>query len=192
MKKGNYITKLLKSDRTVFTTKDINLIWGEQGNNTSWTRISYYVCKGYLRRIRKGIYTKGEEYNKFELATRMFTPSYISFETVLAKEGLIFQYYERIDVATYLTRELKIDDKIFSFRKLKNSILMDSFGVDIVDNTSIATKERAFLDMLYIDKNYYFDNLRSLDWDDVFKLLPIYENKNLSKKVKELYELKHI
>lgn len=36
-------------------------------------------------------------------------------------------------------------------------------------------------------RDYHFDNLSPLDWDKVFELLPIYENKKMEKKVKEYY-----
>ena len=192
MKKGEYLNKLLKSDKSILTSKDIAMIWQDTDKNTFKVRLNYYLKKGDLFKIRRGIYSKNKNFDRLELATRIFTPSYVSFETVLAKEGLIFQYYERIDVATYLTRELKIEDKIFLFRKVKNDILTNSLGINITNYTSIATKERAFLDTLYIDGNYYFDNLRSLDWDKVFKLLPIYKNESMSKKVKELYATRYI
>ncbi|EKD94490.1 MAG: hypothetical protein ACD_26C00034G0025 [uncultured bacterium] len=191
MKKGEYLNKLLNSDKSILTSKDIAMIWQDTDKNTFKVRLNYYLKKGDLFKIRRGIYSKNKNYDRFELATRIFTPSYVSFETVLVKEGLIFQYYERVDVATYLTRELKIEDNIFLFRKIKDNVLTNSSGVNIINHTSIATRERAFLDTLYIDGNYYFDNLRSLDWDKVFKLLPIYENESMSKKVKELYDIKY-
>ena len=51
----------------------------------------------------------------------------------------------------------------------------------------IASKERAFLDIMYINKDYYFDNLIGIDWDKVFKILPIYNNKRMTKKIKEIF-----
>jgi hypothetical protein len=61
-------------------------------------------------------------------------------------------------------------------------------GVEQVSETSIATKERAFLDTLYINSDYQFDNLRSVNWEKVFEILPIYFNKRLEKEVNGLYK----
>jgi len=44
--------------------------------------------------------------------------------------------------------------------------------------------ERAFLDTLYLYKNYHFDNLSPINWKKVFEILPIYRNKALEKRVK--------
>jgi predicted transcriptional regulator of viral defense system len=188
MSKGDYLTAILRSPKTVFTLKDIALLWEESASDAARVRLNYYVKKGDLYRIRKGLYAKSKKYDKMELATRILTPSYVSFETVLAKEGLIFQYYEPIFVASYTTREITIEEQTYSFRKIKNNVLMVPLGVEHVNETSIATKERAFLDMIYIDAGYHFDNLRPLDWDVVFEIVPIYNNKRMAKKVSNIYK----
>lgn len=186
--KGDYITAILRSQKTVFTFRDISLIWGESGSNATRVRINYYVRSGRLLNLRRGLYAKDQNYNKLELATKIFVPSYVSFETVLTRAGIIFQYYDTIFVASYLTRSVVCDSQKYSFRKIKPLLLTNRAGVENKNECSIATVERAFLDTLYINKNYYFDNLAPLDWEKVFALLHIYQNKNLQKKVHELHE----
>jgi predicted transcriptional regulator of viral defense system len=183
MHKGDFLTSILRSNKTVFSSKDIALLWHEPGTPASRVRLSYYMKKGALYHIRKGLYAKDRSYNRLELATRIFTPSYVSFETVLARDGLIFQYYEKIYIASYLSRDITVDEQTYSFRKIKKGVLVHPIGVDHIDETSIATKERAFLDTLYINGDYAFDNLRSIDWDAVFDILPIYRNQRLEKVV---------
>jgi len=187
MTKGNYLTTILRSPKTVFTFKDIVLLWHEASTTAARVRLNYFVKKGELYRIRKGLYAKNEAYNKLELATRILIPSYVSFETVLSKEGLIFQYYEPILVASYDTRKITIGQQVYSFRKIKNEVLINSAGVEHVQETSIATKERAFLDMLYVNGSYHFDNTRPLNWDTVFELLPIYRNQEMVKRVNRIF-----
>ena len=188
MQKGDYLAIILRSNKTVFSSKDIALLWHESNTAAARVRLHYYIQKGALVRIRNGYYAKSKNYNKLELATRILTPAYVSFETVLAKEGLIFQYYESIFVASYATRELTIDQQVYSFRKIKNEVLTDIIGVNLANETSIASKERAFLDTLYVNADYHFDNLRSLNWDRVFQTLPIYHNQRMTKKVNQLYK----
>ncbi|MFZ8803248.1 MAG: hypothetical protein ACO2PO_09750, partial [Candidatus Calescibacterium sp.] len=128
-----------------------------------------------------------KDYNKFELATKIYKPSYISFETVLSQSGVIFQYYSQIFVASYLTREIGVDGQKYFYRKIKGSILTDPTGLEYKGTYWIATKERAFLDTLYLNKNYYFDNTSVLDKEKILEILPIYKNKSLEKRVKEIY-----
>jgi predicted transcriptional regulator of viral defense system len=191
MRKGDYLTTILRFPKTVFTYDDIVMLWGEANSEAVRVRLNYYVKQGNLYRIRRGLYAKDKNYNKLELATRIFTPAYVSFETVLSKEGVTFQFYSQIFVASYLTREITIDDQIYSFRKIRNSLLTNSIGVELKDESSLATKERAFLDILYLNTDYHFDNLDGADWEKIFEILSIYGNKRMNKKVKELYQQVH-
>jgi predicted transcriptional regulator of viral defense system len=183
MQKGDYLNTILRSPKTVFTSKDIAILWQDPGSSATRVRVSYYVKKGDLIRLRKGLYVKNNDYNKIELATRIFTPAYVSFETILAKEGLVFQLYQPIFIASYTTRNIIVDNQEYVFKTIKNDILTNSIGVKNINETSIASKERALLDTLYVNNDYFFDNLRSVDWEKVNQILPIYNNKRMAKKV---------
>ncbi len=183
-----HLNTLIRSKRTVFTFRELTMLWGDVSVQTALSRIHYYVKNNQLYQIRKGIYAKNNNYDLFELATKIFKPSYISFETVLGMEGVIFQKYESIFLASYQSKEISCDDNKFAFKKLKDSILLNYAGIINKDDIMIATKERAFLDVIYLNKDYYFDNLLPLDFDKVFKLLGIYENKRLEKEVNKLYK----
>jgi hypothetical protein len=113
----------------------------------------------------------------------LYTPSYISFETVLREAAIIFQHYETIFVAGPWSITKKVGDYTFTFRKLKESVLYNPSGIKNQENYSIAATERAFLDMIYLFPEYYFDNLGPLNWDICFELVPMYENKQLVKRL---------
>ena len=187
MEKADIIS-ILRADKTVFSFKDILLASGENNPALLRRRIHYYIAQGQLYGIRRGLYAKDKNYNKLELAIKIFRPAYISFETVLAAAGIIFQSYGQIFVASYQTKEIICDGRTYSFKKIKEAILTNNAGIEDKDNYSIAIKERAFLDILYLNKEYHFDNLSALDWDKVFELLPLYGNKRMAKKAKEYYE----
>jgi hypothetical protein len=182
------ISAILKSKKTVFTFKDISLLWGLTDRISAVAGINYYISTGDLYRIRRGIYAKDKDYDKIELASRIYTPAYVSFETVLARSGMIFQYYSQIFVASYLTREIIIDGQTYIYRKIKDTVLTDAAGVLNQEGSAVATKDRAFLDTIYINTDYHFDNLGILDWDRVFDILPLYNNKRMAKKARENYD----
>lgn len=181
----NVLDKILRKDKTIFSFKEIAI--GERRINVSALRskLNYYVKTGQLYNVRRGIYAKDKDYDRLELANRILIPSYISFETVLRQAGIIFQYYSQIFVATYQTREIVCEGQTYVYRKIKDRILYDATGIKIQDTYSIASPERAFLDILYLNKDYYFDNLYPLDWDKVYKILPIYKNKRMEKVVRQ-------
>lgn len=181
------ILLILRSSNTVFSFKEILLSSEEKNPLLLKRRLNYYVKIGELYHIRRGLYAKDKNYNKFELATKIFTPSYISFETVLGKAGIIFQFYGKIFVASYQSKEIVCDNQLYGFKKIKDSILTDSSGVERKENYFIASPERALLDIIYLYKNYHFDSLSALDWNKVYDILPIYGgNKRMEKKVAEL------
>src|SRR3989338_1796483 len=115
------ISDILRSTKTVFTFKDISLIWGDSDQKATIDGVNYYVKTGELCRIRRGIYAKDKNYNKLELATRIFTPSYVSFETVLTQTGINFQFYKKITVASYQPREIEVNGQVYSYKKIKIS-----------------------------------------------------------------------
>jgi len=78
---------------------------------------------------------------------------------------------------------MTVDKYSITFRKLKDTVLFNSTGIESKDNYSIATPERAFLDMIYLSPNYYFDNLKGINWEKCDELVKIYNNKSLIKRL---------
>jgi len=187
--KRDYLLELMRSKNTIFTSKDVPLLWDEPDMEFVRKKLYRYLKAGKLYSVRKGVYAKDRNYNKYELATRIFTPAYVSFETVLAKAGVIFQFYGQIFIASYLTREVVIDGQTYSFKKIKDLMLTNRAGIEVKDNYFIASPERAFLDVVYLNKDYHFDNLINIDWDKVDTILPIYGgNKRMEMKIKRYRE----
>jgi hypothetical protein len=181
------IFQLYKDNRTVYTFQEIAMLINEPDASKLKQRINYYVRTKKIKNPRRGIYAK-EGYSVEELACKIFKPSYISLEYILQKSGIVFQYNPRITAISYLSRTINIDGNTFDYRKIKNEILYNTTGVHIYDNgTSMATPERAFLDTLYLNKEYYFDSLKRLSKEAVFNILPIYQSKELTKKVQKLF-----
>ena len=179
----NLSVKLYQSSKTIFSNKDLALIWKETNRDNLKSKIAYYIKRGILIRLTRGIFSKNREYNVKELANSIYNPSYISFETVLREAGVIFQYYDTIFLASKWPKVVTINKSAFTFRKLKDVVLFNGSGVVNKDNYSIATLERAFLDTIYLFPDYYFDNLNSIDWKKCEEIVKIYNNKKLIKRL---------
>jgi hypothetical protein len=177
------ITKLYQSSKTILTNKNLALIWQENDRKKLNAKTAYYVKQKALIKLTRGVFSKNKNYNSKELAISIYHPSYISFETVLREAGVIFQHYETIFVASKYPRIIYIDKYTFNFRKLKDLVLFNSSGIISRDNYSQATPERAFLDMIYLFPNYYFDNLEPIDFNKCNELVKIYKNKQLIKRL---------
>jgi hypothetical protein len=188
IKKG-FLNRLLRSRQTVFSFKELMLSWGGIDGKTARARVHYYVKNNDLYHLRRGLYAIDKNYDKFELATRIFTPSYVSFETVLCAGGIIFQHYDRIFVASYQSKNIACDKQIFSFKTIRAPVLTNLAGIENREFYSIASPERAFLDVVYLHKDYHFDNLSPLNWDKVYGILPVYGgNRLMGNRVKAYHE----
>jgi hypothetical protein len=183
---NDLIYSLYNDSRSVYRLNDIAMLLNETNFESLNKRLNYFVRCNKIQNPRRGIYSK-TAYNIEELACRVFIPSYISLEYVLQKSGVIFQFSSQITSVSYLSRNIEIDRTSFVFRKIKGDILVDTNGIiRQPTGVNIATPERAFLDTLYLNGNYYFDNINSLNKDLIFKLLAIYKSNKLNRRVTKL------
>jgi hypothetical protein len=185
---NDIIYELLRSERSVFRLNDIAMMTGSKDFQSLNKKLNYHVRTGKILNPRKGIYAK-PDFSEEELACNIFTPSYISFEYVLLKEGLVFQYDPAITSASYLSRSIGIGNRTYRFRKLKGEILANSLGVESrPGHISMASPERAFLDILYLDGEYHIDNLNPLNKKKILTLLPLYRSKTLAERIRKILE----
>ncbi len=174
--------------RTTFRLNDIALLTGETNFQSLNKKLNYYVRSGKLQNPRKGIYTK-PAYNEEELACTVYTPSYISLEYVLQKAGIVFQYDSTITAVSYLCRSIEVENRTIQYRKIKSELLVNTSGILRQNNQiNVASAERAFLDLLYLNSKYYFDNLNPLNKELVYKLLPIYQSSSLTQRATKLLQ----
>ncbi len=180
----NSIARLLLTDKTVFTVEELAYIWDISSDATLRDKIKYLVAKGNLLRIKRGYFAvRGREYDINELANKLVSPSYISFETVLTQAGVNFQYSSEIYLASNNTKTVRVGDKTFVYKKIKDEILYNQTGIIKEKNYFIATPERAFLDTLYLNKDRYFDNERPIDYEKCLIIGAIYGEKTLIKEI---------
>jgi hypothetical protein len=180
------ILAVYRESRSVFRLNDIAMLMGVSDFKSLNKRLNYYVRARKLNNPRKGIYTK-PGYDPEEMACSVFTPSYISLQYVLQKAGIVFQYDSRITSVSYLSRIIEIENRAFIYQKIKGSSLVNTAGIIRQNNhINIASPERAFLDFLYLEKEFQFDNLNTLNKEIVHELLPVYESKALIKTVKKI------
>jgi len=163
-------------DFTVFSITDVSKI----DNNFHRRRLNEWQDKGYLRKIVRGYYifsdVKLDEHALFEIANRIYAPSYISFEMALAYYGLIPEsVYGITSACTRRTYTFKTKIGNFAYKTLRPRLY---FGYDITENNDknfkIASPEKAILDYLYLNSGIKnkngFASLR-LNRENFFKLI---------------------
>ena len=101
---------------------------------------------------------------------------------------MVFQYDSRLTAVSYLSRTVEVAGQTIAYRKIKDEILVDLRGITRKGNVNEAIPERAFLDTLYLNPSYCFDNVHPLDEKTLRGLLPIYQSKTLTQRVNKILE----
>lgn len=120
------------------------------------SRLSEWQNKGYIRKIRRGYYSFSDqnldEETLFLIANRLYSPSYVSFESALSYYGLIPEgVYSITSASTRKTAAFQTPLANFTYRHLKPPL---HFGYRIEKRNGqgykIAEMEKAVLDYLYL------------------------------------------
>lgn len=188
----------LFKDFTVFSSADISSV--DPGFHRR--QLNDWQDKGYLKRIINRYYIFSDlsldENTLFEIANRIYPPSYVSLEMALSYYGFIPEaVYGITSVTTRVTRMFTTEVGAFIYRSLSPRVF---FGYDVKEygiqkHFNLASPEKAILDFLYLNPSLNkagdFSDLRFKQ--DVFlqkakeavlfEYLDRFENKSLSNRV---------
>lgn len=188
MTKIDILNTIYKTPQKIFSLKELSLMFPSIKYVNLKRRLNNLVKRNRILNPSRGFFAK-DDYTITELAGKIYSPSYLSLESVLAKEGIIFQRYDSTFMVSYINREIKINNNNIVYKRLRNEILLNNLGIEKKDNYFIASKERAFTDAVYLYRDYHFDNLSILNWDLVLELSKIYKNKKTTKRIISYYKL---
>lgn len=147
-------------DFTVFSISDIRLI----DPHFHRRRLVEWQEKGYIKKIAKGRYVFSDltidENILFEIANRLYGPSYVSLESAFSYYQIIPEtVYGITSVSTRRTYSFSTPCGEFHYRTLKPSFF---FGYEIMvfDSKSfkIADLEKAVVDFFYLHSNLKSDS----------------------------------
>ncbi|MBW6442006.1 type IV toxin-antitoxin system AbiEi family antitoxin domain-containing protein [Patescibacteria group bacterium] len=164
---------LLKQNKKTFHASDLALLWGITNKDTLNMTLKRFVDRGVLKRIHKGFYSTTDisDIDPYDLGfSYLNSYSYVSLETVLAKEGIIFQEVKYITFVSSRSSKFNIGGVKYSSRQLKEEFLNNTAGVQKVGDHFEANLERAVADILYYNPKYHFDNREIIDFDKVKKI----------------------
>lgn len=170
-------------------------------------RLSEWQKKGYIKKIRRGYYlfadTPLNEEALFLIANRLYTPSYVSFESALSYYGLIPEgVYSITSASGKKTSSFRTPIAEFTYRRIKPQFL---FGYSLQKQGGQAYKiaeiEKAVLDYLYLNPNivqdadfyeWRFNSQEFLSKANILKLneyAKAFNNKSLLERLDKLLEL---
>jgi predicted transcriptional regulator of viral defense system len=157
-----------------FTIKDVA---GALGIKLESAKVlaSRYVKKGIFIRLKNNFYVLEQDWTDqnaqffLKIANFLQVPSYISFMTALSFYEITTQVQRDFFESVSLKRSRRFDIKgtAFSFYKLKKELYFDFVKKE---NIFIATKEKAFVDAVYLYSfGKYKLDFSSLDLDKLDK-----------------------
>jgi len=195
------LNKFLK-DFTIFSLNDIKKI----DKNFHRRRLNEWQNKGYIKKVIKGYYIFSDltlnENVLFEIANRIYNPSYISLEMAFSYYHLIPEsVYGITSVSTRRTYRFKTPIGEFIYRKVKPNLF---FGYNLVNykdkRFKIASIEKAILDYFYINPNIKTEAdfvslrmnkdlfLKQINEKKLHKLLKEFVKKTLTRRVVSFLE----
>lgn len=150
----NFITfRTQLKDFTTFSIADIRKI----DARFDLRRLTEWQQKGYIKNVIRGHYIFSDldisEPVLFEIANRIYAPSYVSLETALCFYGIIPEsVYSITSISTRRTYAFDTEENSFSYRTVKPALF---FGYDLIqDNGRVykfAGAEKAVLDYFYLN-----------------------------------------
>ena len=177
MKGIELLKTLQKINKPFYTIADLEKI-------TSLPRDSLYVALrrweggGIVERVAQGIYVPmGSNISLENVAAQLYIPNYLSFESALAKYGVLNLIpYTLTFATTRKTRKYALRKQEIEFRQISDELF---FGFEMRNGIYIALPEKAFLDEVY----FVARGKATLDFDEVvIKKLSIKTLKELSRK----------
>ncbi|MDA3840699.1 MAG: hypothetical protein PF572_06475 [Patescibacteria group bacterium] len=172
--------------RTVFRTKDLQKIWGDNERTTVFTA-KRMVQKELIFKLSKGYYALSEDYNHYELANTLIIPSYVSFNSALLLHGVCFQIGNDIQSVSTIHKKKRIDGKDFLYHSMKDDLFSNNEGIERRDNVILATPERAILDSFYFGYNPNIDNEDKINKTYLKRLTKLYPQ-TIQNKIKKYYD----
>ncbi len=174
-------------ERLYFTVEDLQELL-VIATGSARNLCSRYTRQGIFIRLKKNLYVLDEKWANYtredfyRISNVLQVPSYVSFMTALSFYEVTTQVQRDFFENAALKRSVRFDIKgtAFNFYKLKKEYYFDF----IRDNDIfIATKEKAFIDSIYLFSfGKYKIDLSSLDLDKL-------DNKRVAK-IMKLYPLK--
>jgi predicted transcriptional regulator of viral defense system len=188
MKYQEIETTLRNQGVTLFTSREFRRAAGLTPASAKFLLIRY-VKKGLLSRLkaRRGLYCFSQRPpHPWVLANALVRPSYVSLESVMARDGLIPEsLYGVTSVTPGVTRVFRSLGLTFDYHAVKHTVFGGAAPVDVGGDVALAAgPEKALADYLYLvflSKKPLNDRIR---WErvrkrHVIRCLKLYKTKRL-------------
>lgn len=165
------------------------------------SKLTQMIQKGEVTKIVRGVYSTSKDDPRLPVASMIYSPSYISFETALDYHQMIPERtYEIMSAGFRLNKNKHFDTPFgrYSFHYLPDAVF--PLALEPAEESGygfrLATKEKALCDTLYkirgikgkkAIETLLFEDLRfdedateRLDWQLISQIIPLYHSTTLN------------
>lgn len=143
---------LLDKNLTIFTSREFGTVLSFE-QRKSWYYLEKGVKEGLFTQLKKGLYClKTDQPSEQEISSRLYQPSYISFEYALAFYNILPEMvYTVTNATTKPTREFMVEDKTYRYTTIKVKAYT-GYELKMLGEKryQIAEPEKALADYLYM------------------------------------------
>lgn len=195
MKQQEIQEKLSESGLEIFSKAEFKRLL--QGTKISAQKLlERYTRKGILARLKGGLYALKSNYpESYSIANKLYSPSYVSFETALSYYGMIPEtVYSITSATTKKTREYIVQGQAYKYHKIKKGAFAGYGLVDINGkNILFADKEKVLADYLYfvfLKKKPANDRLEAgpMNMKKFYSYVSLFDNKKYSEWAKNAFK----
>lgn len=187
--------KLIERDMSIFSPLEFRRIFNVTKSAASFF-INYHLKSGLFIKLKNGLYAlRIRPPSEFEIANRVYSPSYVSLEYAMMYHGIIPEsVYSITSVTTKPTREFIINNLSYTFSKIKKNAFSGYLRKSLDGNiVLIAEPEKALVDYLYfvdLGKKLVNDRLdvSKLSKSKLIKYAKLFKRNSLVKLVNKIYD----
>jgi predicted transcriptional regulator of viral defense system len=143
------VRQLARFDKPFWSVADLEKVLAYGTRKSLLVALHRLTASGTLERVRRGYYrVAARPADEAALANVLYRPSYLSFESALARHGILSQVpYTMTFATTRRSNRMTIGGREAEFRQIKKELF---FGYTLEGGLYVAEPEKALLDELYM------------------------------------------
>ena len=150
--------------QNLFTVLDVKKYFPNETDSSIRIQLSRFAQRGLISKVKRGLYCfDAESIEEFELANKLYQPSYVSLEAALNYYGIIPDIPQSVtSITTTTTKKIENQFGTFLYLKMKQELFWGYESVKTSNESAflIADRQKALLDFFYIRKIRQIEELR--------------------------------
>jgi len=186
---------MAKKQIKIFSSLDIQRIFGVS-RDTAEKFLARYIKRGLIIKLRKEFYCFSTYTpSEFEIANKIYQPSYISFDSALSYYQMIPETIYSITSATsQITRSFTVNNLLYTYQKIKKEAYsgyrpqnMQGFTVLIAEPEKALADYLYFIDLKKRSLGYERLDLKKIKKKRLIEYVKLFKRPAMNQLIKKIY-----